>query len=128
VSDQLYVSIFTKNITGNQAVIKFRKENQSSFTLFSTVTINLSQDSTGGYSRTAQLPSVVNYKQDQLIKVPTSRTYFTGNSLDFAIENPDFRIYNTYTWIDSATEGIDGDISIAGSVGGITTDSTNKTV
>ena len=128
VSDQLYVSIFTKNIVGNQAVIKFRKENASSFTLFSTVTINLSQDSTGGYSRTAQLPSVVNYKQDQLIKVPTSRTYFTGNSLDFAIENPDFKIYNTYTWRDSATEGINGDISIAGSVGGITTDSTNKTV
>ena len=128
VSNQLYVSIFTKNISGAQAVIKLSEDKVSSKLLFSTLTLNILQDSTGGYEKTALLPSVVNYKQDQLIKVPTSRAYFNGNSLDFTIENSDFKIYNTYTWRDEATAGISGDITIAGSVGGVTTDSTGKTI
>jgi hypothetical protein len=109
-------------------VIKFREDKQTSKVLFSTVTLNIFEDSTNGYQLTSPLPSVLNYKQDQLVKVPTSRAYFKGNSLDFTIENPDFKIYNVYTWRDTATAGITGDITIAGSVGGVTTDLTNKTV
>jgi len=108
--------------------VKVSKQTESSFILFSTITLNILQNSKGGYARTASLPSVVNYKQDQLVRVPTSRAYFKGNGLDFSIENPDFKIYNVYTWRDAATEGITGDITIAGSVGGVTTDLTATTI
>ena len=129
VSELLYVSIFTKNFTGGStAVVKLSQDTESSKILFSTLTLTIQENSTTGYSRTAQLPSVVNYKQDQLVRVPTSRAFFKGNNLDFSIDSPDFKIYNVYTWRDTATEGIAGDLTIAGSVGGVATDIVGSTI
>lgn len=74
------------------------------------------------------LPDASYYKQDKTVVIPSNRSYFKGNNLDFSIKTPGFTIFNTYTWADTATDGISGDITIVGATGGITTSVANKTV
>jgi hypothetical protein len=84
--------------------------------------VNVVQSSSGQFKQLiTPLPNVKDYKKPQGNFVTTSRGYFGGNSLDFSIASPNFKVFNVYTWPDSATSELGaGTKIIAGTVGGFT--------
>ena len=61
-------------------------------------------------------------------QINSNRNKFRGNILEFSVKDDNFKVFNVFTWPESATKKLVGDIRIAGSYGGVTTDLTTKEV
>lgn len=62
------------------------------------------------------------------IQIDLNRNALRGNLLDFSVKDDNFKVFNVFTWPESATKKLVGDIRIAGSYGGVTTNLTTKEV
>lgn len=68
------------------------------------------------------------FREIESTHVKISRKNFRGNILDFSVKDDSFKLFNVFTWPESATNKLEGEILIAGSYGGVTTDLTTKEV
>ena len=84
-------------------------------------------DSTGLYrQKESALPDTKAYYNPVVNTISINRGFFQGNDLEFSIVEPNFKILNTYTWPDTATEELgDRTIILASNIGGVAVDSTS---
>lgn len=117
-SNSEYVAIYASQIT-NTGVIKIK--NKGSGAIISTITVNVSPNSKGHYAQlNSPLPDLKSFVDPQGNFIATSRGYFAGNSLEFALDTPNFTIYNVYTWPDTVMSAVAaGTKTLASDLGGV---------
>lgn len=124
VQGEEHVTIYASQVPGGVGSVDITDTQAQA--VVSTISIDVKADSTGHYKLNVPLPNVKAFKEAQGNVVPTSRGYFAGNSLDFAIDGEDYNIFNTYTWPVAATADLgEGAIVVAGSVGGVVVNGEN---